>query len=113
MRILVRLIFFPLEGQRQEVRLGGGEQGGKKIRQGSSYPSSSLRTMTVHLNRRLVKRFRFPAKSCRVLSCRHSTQNESEAKYIYFSYEAVNCTTQSWYKFNFVFFKARHYTTRN
>ena len=65
MRILERLIIFPLAGQRQEVRLGGG--GGarwEKIRHGSSYPSSSLRTMTVHLNRRLVKRFRFFAKSC-------------------------------------------------
>ena len=32
MRILERLIIFPLAGQRQEVRLGGGggEQGGKK-----------------------------------------------------------------------------------
>ena len=84
MVILVRLIIFPLAEQRQEVRLGKGEQGGEKIRQESSYPtsSSSLRTMTVHLNRRLVKRFRFPAKSCQeVLSCRHSN-NESEAKYI-------------------------------
>ena len=57
-----------LSFSRTEARgkVGRGGQGGKKIGQGSSYPSSSLRTMTVHLYRRLVKRFRFPAKGCQV-----------------------------------------------
>ena len=112
MVILVRLIIFPLAEQRQEVRLGKGEQGGEKIRQESSYPtsSSSLRTMTVHLNRRLVKRFRFPAKSCQVLSCRHSN-NESEAKYICIYFLKPETTLRG-VSTNLIFFFFKQQTTQ-
>ena len=105
MRMLVRIIIFPLAGQRQEVRLAGGwgAQGRKKIRQGSSYPCSSLRTMTVRLNRRLVKRFGLPLKTVKSYLVDTALKTKVKQTTIIF-FKAGNYTTRSKYKFNLFFF---------